>query len=659
MKHYLRRTRPPQLSRTKILLYVCGAIAMVLLTIFLIRKPRVGTGATAQPRANGRSRPRSARSTRGAHGARLRFYTQRVLLIGAAAAVIAVGAFLTSPRLSVLASPTALSVYPTTTSSTTQPKSNTLVTTAGNTGWSGYLRVFGAGATGWCQFVNVSSACATQTSLGSPAPTGKGFLLDSTALEGQTIAAGAWSGQDQILAPTGVTVSLVVRYYVFHSDATYTAIGSAPESANINGNGAYQPVAVPSVSLPAVAFNVGDKLFVDVWAHVSANTQTTAASIYLQTSGSATKGGNTQDVIVTPGYDVTSSGTPTATATDTATPSSTATPTVTPAATATATPAATATATATPAPTATATPASTPTPTATPSASDPVVMAAGDIACDPTSSSFNGGNGQSGDCQELYTSNELTGVNAVITLGDNQYNCGTLTAFQQSYGPTWGRQKAITYPSVGNHEYDTSCSGVTSGAPGYYTYFGSAASPQDTSCTANCKGYYSYDIGAWHVVVLNSECSQVGGCAAGSPQEQWLQADLAAHSNVCTLAYWHRPYYSSGANLSYTAMHDIWVDLYNANVDVVLGGHDHDYERFAPQDPNSNLDQARGIVEFVVGTGGRYLSPFNAILPNSVVHNNNTMGVLKLTLHASSYDWQFIPDGKTGSFTDSGSAACH
>jgi acid phosphatase type 7 len=244
----------------------------------------------------------------------------------------------------------------------------------------------------------------------------------------------------------------------------------------------------------------------------------------------------------------------------------------------------------------------------------------------------------------------------VLDLGDNQYENAALTDFQSVYDPTWGRQKSITHPASGNHEYSTT------GASGYYTYFGSAASPQDTNCTSGCKGYYSYNLGAWHIVVLNSECTLVsGGCAAGSPQEQWLKADLAANTNTCTLAYWHRPLFSSGQSLGYSGVHDLWVDLYNAGADLILNGHDHDYERFAPQDPSGNGDPNHGITEIIVGTGGYSHMSFNSIAANSVVRNNTTFGVLELTLHSNWYQWQFLPDSQSGNgtFTDSGSAACH
>jgi hypothetical protein len=269
---------------------------------------------------------------------------------------------------------------------------------------------------------------------------------------------------------------------------------------------------------------------------------------------------------------------------------------------------------------------------------DPVIAAGGDIACASNVAT-------STTCRQLYTSDILVagGIDAVAPLGDLQYESGTLSAFQTYYDPTWGRVKSITHPAVGNHEYGTS------GASGYYTYFGSAAG--DPS-----KGYYSYDLGAWHVVVLNSQCSAVA-CNAGSPQEQWLRADLAAHPNVCTLAYWHHPRFSSGtthgSNMTYQPF---WQALYDYGADVVMNGHEHNYERFAPQSPTGVADP-NGIREFVAGTGGKGHYGFGTPIANSQVRNSTTFGVLKLTLHATSYDWQFVPEAGA-TFTDSGTAAC-
>jgi hypothetical protein len=284
--------------------------------------------------------------------------------------------------------------------------------------------------------------------------------------------------------------------------------------------------------------------------------------------------------------------------------------------------------------------------TGSPSSSDPVIGAAGDIACDPNDGRFNGGNGISGACRELATSNILFGSDlaAVLPLGDNQYEDATQIKFMQSYDMSWGRLMTLTRPIPGNHEY------LTQGAAGYYNYFGSRAGDPT-------KGYYSFDIGAWHIIALNSECANIGGCGGGSPEETWLRNDLATHSNMCTLAYWHRPRFTSGFHGNDDTFATWWFDLYNAHADIVLNGHDHDYERFAPQDPAQNPDP-NGIREFIVGTGGQEHEPFISQAPNSEVFNSDTFGALKLTLHSASYNWQFVPEAG-GTFTDSGTASCH
>jgi len=266
---------------------------------------------------------------------------------------------------------------------------------------------------------------------------------------------------------------------------------------------------------------------------------------------------------------------------------------------------------------------------------DPVFVGAGDIS-------------NCGRTEDEATARLLDGIaGTVFTLGDNAYPDGTFSQFTDCYGPTWGRHKDRTRPAPGNHDYHVA------GAAGYYTYFGQAASPLDTNCTANCKGYYSYDLGAWHIIALNSEIAY----GAGSAEEQWLRADLAANQSVCTLAYWHKPRFSSGQHGNNTGSSAVWQALYEYEADVVLNGHDHTYERFAPQNPSGQADPARGIREFVVGTGGASLYPFPSIQPNSEVRNNTAWGVLKLTLHSTSYDWEFVPiAGQT--FTDAGSGDC-
>ena len=271
-----------------------------------------------------------------------------------------------------------------------------------------------------------------------------------------------------------------------------------------------------------------------------------------------------------------------------------------------------------------------------PSSSDPVFSAAGDIAdC-----------GVNGDEQ---TATVLDGIPGTVgTLGDNAYESGTATEFTNCYDPTWGRHKARTRPAAGDHDYDTP------GATGYFNYFGAAAG--DPS-----KGYYSYDLGTWHVIVLNNNCTQIGGCIAGSPQEQWLRADLAANPSACTLSYFGSHLFSSGSRAGDNVdMKPLVQALYDYGADLMLTADDHDYERFAPQDPNGRLDLANGITEIVAGTGGRSHYLFNpaSTAPNSQVRNDDTFGVVKLALHPAGYDWTFVPvAGK--SFTDSGSRPCH
>jgi hypothetical protein len=293
-------------------------------------------------------------------------------------------------------------------------------------------------------------------------------------------------------------------------------------------------------------------------------------------------------------------------------------------------------------------------------AGDPTVIAAGDIACDPSVGWFNGGAGDAGDCQEMATAGLLPGADAVLPLGDEQYNCGGAAAFAQSYDPSWGQQKGISHPIPGNHEYLTSggtdCS-TQFDAAAYYKYFGSSAGDPT-------KGYYSYDLGAWHIIALNSECGYVaslGACGSGSPEETWLRNDLAAHSTAsCTLAYWHRPRFASTDSGGDTSFNQFWVDLYAAHVDVVLNGHAHWYERFAQQNPSGQVDP-NGIREFIVGTGGEEDgSAPTRVLPNSQVNAHGVFGALKMTLHPGSYDWNFIrTPNSTSTFSDSGSTACH
>ena len=277
----------------------------------------------------------------------------------------------------------------------------------------------------------------------------------------------------------------------------------------------------------------------------------------------------------------------------------------------------------------------------------PVIAAAGDIACDPTDPSFRGGNGTASHCRMRATSDLLLGggFDAVLLLGDNQYWVGSLDAYRTSFGPTWGRLGPLLRPAPGNHEY------LTPGATGYYDYFGAAAGDRT-------KGWYSYDLGAWHIVALNSNCGDVGGCGPGSPQLRWLAEDLAANPRACTLAYWHHPRFSSGTHGDDPTYDAFWRELYKAGADVVLAGHDHDYERFAPQDPDGRADPVYGIRQFVVGTGGLEFRPFPTVRPNSESRNVKDFGVLKLQLRPGGYDWEFLP-AAGGTFNDQGSENCH
>jgi acid phosphatase type 7 len=289
-------------------------------------------------------------------------------------------------------------------------------------------------------------------------------------------------------------------------------------------------------------------------------------------------------------------------------------------------------------------------------AADPVIAAAGDIACPTDAPAYNGGNGTATECAQKRTSDLLvnTGLAAVLPLGDNQYEFGQLFHFIPAYGPTWGRVKSISHPVPGNHEYLLS----PHDAKGYYDYF-NGAGVQKGPAGDRTKGYYSYNIGKWHLIALNGECAYVP-CGSGSAQAQWLAEDLRTHPNTtyrCTLAYWHEPRYSSGGTQGNTLYTTFWQTLSGAKVDVILNGHDHIYERFARMD-RSGAANTQGMREFVVGTGGKIFGPIVAVKPNSQVRKGDVFGVLRLTLRGMSYVWQFVSvSGQT--FTDSGSSNCY
>ena len=272
-----------------------------------------------------------------------------------------------------------------------------------------------------------------------------------------------------------------------------------------------------------------------------------------------------------------------------------------------------------------------------------MIAAAGDIAAPQTSAgATSGGQWRTDDLLDQIK------PNAVLTLGDHVYDYGYLSAFDQYYTPNWGRFKGITRAiNGGSHDFY--------GGGEYYTYFGDRAGPEAYSS-------YSWDIGAWHMIAINNYCSDshVGGCGPGSKWYTWLQNDLASHQSACTLVYWHQPYWTSGSNHApYTAVKDYMNLMYGAGVDVLLQAHNHQYERFAPQNPSGQRDDARGIQAFVVGTGGRSFYGFNSTpAPNSLVRNSTTFGVLQLALHPAGWDWQFVPVAGQ-SFTDSGSRSCH
>ena len=279
------------------------------------------------------------------------------------------------------------------------------------------------------------------------------------------------------------------------------------------------------------------------------------------------------------------------------------------------------------------------------SSGDPVVVAVGDIAqppgCNP--------------CEQSATASltQTFSPASVFVLGDNQYDSGSDSEYMGSYDLTWGHDfNSIVHPVPGNHEY------LTSGASGYFQYFG------DHGVTTNAPaGYYSVNLGTWHILSLNSNCSDQKGCSDAltggttSAEMSWLQSDLAANPSACVLATWHHPLFSYGWTLGAPSVAPLWTALSNVHADVVLNGHDHLYERYAQQDP-SGTASTTGIREFVVGTGGESLNGlYGSTLPATLQANDREYGVLVLTLHAASYDWKFV--NTSGQIKDSGTTACH
>ena len=239
------------------------------------------------------------------------------------------------------------------------------------------------------------------------------------------------------------------------------------------------------------------------------------------------------------------------------------------------------------------------------------------------------------------TAQLLAGIaGTVFTAGDNAYPSGTEQNFRDCYHPTWGQHRPRTRPSPGNHEYDVP------GAAGYFAYFGERAGPPG-------QGYYRYSLGSWLVFSLNSEV----GFEAGSAQIAWLRGELSANPTRCTVAYFHKPLFSSGLHGNHVQMREMWRALYELGADVVISAHDHNYERFAPQDHNGQFDPARGIRQFVVGTGGATLRPVGALRPNSEVHGSS-WGVLVLRLDDGVYRWEFVP-AEPGGLQDAGTGQCH
>ncbi len=429
----------------------------------------------------------------------------------------------------------------------------------------------------------------------------------------------------QIYANSAVSVGYTVHLTTGDWGETTLTYSNAPAYGNGVGNsGAITANSWTQVDVTALVTGAGQYNFV---IDTTSNTAT---------SFSSREGANPPRLIVITGGSiiVTATATPTRVPTVVLSPTPTRTPTLT----------ATATLTNTFIPTNTPVPTLTASPTPISTGSDPIVFAASDIICDSLNTTSIG-------CQQMAASQIVVDQkpNAVLLVGDLCHT-PSVNCFDNYYNPSWGRLFPITFPVTGNHEYKVA------GAVYYFDYWNGVGNANGPAGNRS-QGYYSFDIGTWHIIALNSQCSSAGGCGSTSPQYTWLKQDLTDHRNYCTLAYYHIPVFSSGGRAA-TNMVQIFTLLYNNNVDIVLDGHDHIYERFAPQNPSGQADTLRGVREFIVGTGGANHTSIVVVQPNSEVRNVDTFGALKLTLHSGSYDWQFVPiAGKT--FTDAGSNTCH
>jgi hypothetical protein len=292
---------------------------------------------------------------------------------------------------------------------------------------------------------------------------------------------------------------------------------------------------------------------------------------------------------------------------------------------------------------------------AAPAAGAPLIAAAGDIACATNAVHFNDGLGEGLRCRQADTANLISRshYSAILALGDLMQNPRPdLHDYRSAYGASWGRFKRRTYPVIGNHDYGFRA------AAGYFNYFNGIGRARGRAGERG-RGWYSFDLGTWHLVALNANCGNHHiSCGPGSPQMLWLEADLAAHPTKCTLAFWHQPGFSSGAFGNEFRVLHFWEALYQAGAEVVLNGHEHIYERFAPQAPWGDVDAPTGIVQFTVGTGGHSLDPIHRVEPNSRIRQNHTFGILRLRLGHGRFRWKYLAS-PSGTIVDRGVRRCH